>query len=348
MGDLRGRDLTSTLDLTSAELRGLVERARAIKSGRDVPALAGKVATLLFFNPSVRTRISCESALARFGGRGIAVSPGSDTWSFEAADGVVMDGATQEHVRELAPVLARMGHAVGIRKSELITAGSAQARPTGSYAELKQDTFLHAFRRFCDVPVINLESNVHHPMQGLADMQTLLERLGDPRGKRYVLTWAWHPKSLPVATPHSQMLAAADLGMEVVLLRPEGWGLDPEVVAAARERAEALGGTLIETDDPAEAYRGARAVCAKAWGGLGWYGRFDEEARAKAGLRAGWIVDEAKLARTDDAFFLHCLPVRRNVVVADGVLDSNRSAVIDEAENRLWTAAAVFAELCGA
>jgi N-acetylornithine carbamoyltransferase len=345
MSELRGRDLYSTLDYTPAELLGLVERARAIKAGRDVPALAGKVATLLFFNPSVRTRVSCESALARFGGRGIAVSPGSDTWSFEAADGVVMDGATQEHVRELAPVLSRMGHAVGIRKSELITAGSAQARPSESYAALRADSFLQAFRRHATVPVINLESNVHHPLQGLADMQTLVERLGRPRGARYVLTWAWHPKSLPVATPHSQMLAAADLGMEVVVLRPEGWGLDPAVVSAARARAEACGGSLVETDDAAEAYRGARVVCAKAWGGLDWYGRFDAEAAAKAPLRADWIVDEEKLARTDDAFFLHCLPVRRNVVVADGVLDSNRSAVIDEAENRLWTAAAVFAAL---
>jgi N-acetylornithine carbamoyltransferase len=135
--------------------------------------------------------------------------------------------------------------------------------------------------------------------------------------------------------------------MEVVVLRPQGWGLDPDVVAAARARAQAGGGSLVETDDVDAAYRGASVVCAKAWGGLDYYGRFDAEAADKAPLRKRWIVDEEKLARTDDAFFLHCLPVRRNVVVADGVLDSNRSAVIDEAENRLWTAAAVFAELIG-
>ena len=144
------------------------------------------------------------------------------------------------------------------------------------------------------------------------------------------------------------MLAAADLGMNVTCLRPAGWSLDPEIVAAARARAEAGGGSLVETDDQAAAYEGAHVVCAKAWGGLDWYGRFDAEAAAKAPLRADWIVDEPKLARTADAFFLHCLPVRRGVVVADGVLDSNRSGVIDEAENRLWTAAAAFAELLGA
>src|SRR5688572_29333305 len=204
MADFAGRDLLSTLDFSSGELRTLVDRALAIKAGRDSPALRGKVGALLFFNPSVRTRVSCESALARFGGQGITIHPGSDTWNFEAEDGVVMDGATQEHVRELAPVLSRLSHVVGIRKSELITVGSGQTRVTGDYADLRRDAFLRAFQRFAQVPVVNLESNAFHPLQGLADMATLVERLGDPRGKKYVLTWAWHPKSLPVATPHSQ------------------------------------------------------------------------------------------------------------------------------------------------
>lgn len=348
MPEFAGRDFVSTLDYTSEELRGLVDLARALKAGRVERSLAGRVAALMFFNPSVRTRLSCESAMARFGGAAITINPGKDTWNFEAGEGVVMDGDTQEHVRELAPVVSRMCHLVGIRKSELITVGTHKAVATGSYDELKQDTFIQRFRRFCEVPVINLESNSSHPMQGLADMTTLVEKLDEPRGHKYVLTWAWHPKSLPVATPHSQLLSAADLGMNVTLLRPDGWGLDPEVVDAARLRAEAAGGSLEETDDAASAYAGARVVCAKAWGSLDYYGRFEQEPAAKAGLREAWRVDEDKMARTDDAFFLHCLPVRRNVVVTDGVLDSNRSAVVDEAENRLWTAAAVFCALAGA
>jgi N-acetylornithine carbamoyltransferase len=182
-------------------------------------------------------------------------------------------------------------------------------------------------------------------MQGLADSMTMLEKLGDPRGKKYVLTWTWHPKSLPVATPHSQLLSAVDLGMHVTILRPDGWGLEPEVVRRARARAEALGGSVSETDDVDAALRGAQVVCAKEWGSLDYYGRFDQEQAAKAPLRARWIVDVEKMQKTDDAFFMHCLPVRRNVVVTDGVLNSNRSAVIDQAENRLWTAAAVFGAL---
>ena len=345
MIDLSGRDLLSSLDLAPEEVRALLAFARDIKAGRVRPALAGRVAALVFFNPSVRTRVSCESALARFGGTGITLNAGKDTWNFECGEGVVMDQNTQEHVRELAPVLSRMGHFVGIRKSELITVGLDRAAVSQSYADLARDEFLHRFAEFAEVPVINLESNRWHPLQGLADALTLQEKLGEPRGKKYVLTWTWHPKSLPVATPHSQLLAAADLGMRVTLLRPAGFGLEPEVVRAARERAEAQGGSLSETDDIAAAMKGAHVVCAKEWGGLGYYGRFEEEQRAKEALRARWIVDAARMQATDDAFFLHCLPVRRNVVVSDAVLNSSRSAVIDQAENRLWTAAAVFGAL---
>lgn len=347
MLDLGPRHLLSTLDFTCEEVRALVDLALQLKAGDVDPRLQGQVAALLFFNPSVRTRMSCESALARYGGSAVSIQPGKDTWNFEAGEGVVMDGATQEHVRELGPVLSRMCHYIGMRKSDLITSGAGKVQVTESYDELARDEFMHALARHADVPLINLESNRFHPMQGLADMATLIERTGEPRGKKYVLTWAWHPKALPVATPHSQLLAAADLGMDVTLLRPEGYELEPEVVRRARERAESMGGHLDETDDIEAAYEGAHVVCAKSWGSLDYYGRFDEEVAAKAPLREAWIVDEAKLERTSDAFFMHCLPVRRNVIVTDGVLDSGRSAVIDEAENRLWTAAAAFSALRG-
>lgn len=341
--DHAGRNFLTTLDYSPEEVRALIDFSLALKAGRARAELQGLVAALLFFNPSVRTRVSCESALARSGGTAISISPGKDTWNFECGAGVVMDGNTQEHVRELAPVLSRMCHFIGVRKSELVTVGAAKADVTGSYADLARDEFISRLSDFAEVPVVNLESNRWHPLQGLADGATMIEKLGEPRGQKYVLTWAWHPKSLPVATPHSQLLAAADLGMDVTILRPPGYGLEPAVVQAARERAEALGGTVRESDDVEGAYKDARVVCAKGWGSLEYYGRFDEEARDKAALRNGdWIVDERKMAMTDQAWFLHCLPVRRNVIVTDGVIESRRSAVIDEAENRLWTAAAVF------
>ncbi|HJP03347.1 MAG TPA: N-acetylornithine carbamoyltransferase [Planctomycetota bacterium] len=348
---LKDRHFLSTLDFSVEEVLYLVRRALDLKAegrgGACPRLLEGRVGALLFFNPSVRTRVSCESAMTRLGGAAITINPGKDTWNFEVGEGVVMDGNTQEHVRELAPVLSRMCHFIGVRKSELITVGSARAEASADYEELARDPFLHALAKYGEVPVVNLESNRFHPLQGLADMATISERIPEPRGKKYVLTWTWHPKSLPVATPHSQMLAAADLGMDVTVLRPNGWELEGEVMEAARERARACGGEVRETDDAEAAFEGAHVVCAKAWGSLNYYGRFDREAQDKAGLRADWTVDEARMDRTADAFFMHCLPVRRNIVVSDGVLDSERSAVIDEAENRLWTAAALFAALGG-
>ena len=347
MIDLRGRHFLSTLDYSSAEIRAITNLALKIKRDELHGMLPGKVLSLLFFNPSVRTRVSCEAAMAKMGGHAITLNPGKDTWNFEHREGAVMDGNTQEHVKELAPVLSSFCDAVGIRKSELITTGSDRAEVTSSYAELKQDAFINRFAEFSSKPVINLESNSSHPLQGLADMATLQEQLGEPRGQKYVLTWAYHPKPLPVATPHSQLLSAADLGMDITILRPDGYDLDPDFVEAARQRTGALGGSLKVTDDIRAAYTGAKAVCAKAWGSLDYYGRFEEEARMKQALKADWIVDEAKLGHTDDAIFMHCFLVCCNVVVTDGVLDSPASVVLSEAENRLWTIAALLQCLLG-
>ncbi len=340
--ELRGRHFISELDFTPDELRAIVDLALAMKRREQFGSLPGAVLGMLFFNPSVRTRMSCESAMARMGGHAVALNPGKDTWNFEHRDRVVMDQNTQEHVRELAPVLSSYCDAIGIRKSELVTTGLTRAEVTTSWAELKKDEFLMRFKQFAKKPVINLESNSCHPLQGLADMATLVEKLEEPKGKKYVLTWAYHPKPLPVATPHSQLLAAAQLGMNVTLLRPDGYDLDPQILAAAKERAESGGGSLAVTDDPKEAYAGAVAVCAKSWGALGYYGRFEEEQEMKRALRPHWTVDSAKMALTDDAMFLHCLPVRRNVVVTDDVIDSPRSVVVDQAEHRLWTVMALL------
>lgn len=346
MQRLSTRHLLDLLDLDPAETRELAEFALRLKSGQESRDLAGRFLSLLFFNPSVRTRISCESAAARFGASSSAVSAGKDTWNFECGEGVVMDGETQEHVRELAPVLSRYSDWIGVRRSDRITVG-LEEHESASWGELRKDTFIKQFARFSEVPVLNLESNFAHPLQGLADMSTMKERLGEElRGQRYVLTWTWHPKALPMATPHSQLIAACDSGCEVVVARPEGWSLDSELMERARSRAEVSGGSLVETDDLDGALDGARIVCAKSWGSQDYCGKpADQEAQAKESLREKWIVDKQRMQRTADAWFMHCLPVRRNVVVTDDVLNSNRSLVTDQAENRMWTAAAALCAL---
>jgi N-acetylornithine carbamoyltransferase len=346
MARLSSQHLLDLLDLSPEETWSLAEQALRLKRGEARDSLEGRFLSLLFFNPSVRTRVSCEAAAARLGAAATAITAGTETWNFEVGEGAVMDGETQEHVRELAPVLSRYSDWIGVRRSERISVGLAQ-KETPSWETLRGDGFLRTFAKHSEVPVLNLESNFAHPLQGLADLASLHEQFGgSPRGKRYVLSWAWHPKALPMATPHSQLVAACDAGCDVVLARPEGWSLDGEVLTRASERAASRGGSLSETSDLEEALDGAQIVCAKSWGATSFYGKPPaEEASAKRELRSRWIIDEQAMQRTQDARFMHCLPVRRNVVVTDGVLDSRRSLVIDQAENRMWTAAAALCAL---
>ncbi len=173
---------------------------------------------------------------------------------------------------------------------------------------------------------------------------TLREKLGATQGKKYVLSWAYHPKALPMATPNSQMLAACDLGMNVVVAHPEGWELDPEILGIAASRARQSGGTLTVEHEMERALEGAEVVCVKSWGALHHYGNWDVELQQRSGLK-DWIVTSEKLQRTAHALVMHCLPVRRNVEISDDVLDSTSSIVIDEAENRLWAQMALLSTL---
>jgi N-acetylornithine carbamoyltransferase len=194
------------------------------------------------------------------------------------------------------------------------------------------------------VPVINMESALWHPCQALADALTWQE-LGLQAGNPIVLSWAYHPKALPTAVPSSVLAVAAQRGLNVTVLRPEPFALDGELVARASEIASACGGSVSETDD-LEALAGARVVYGKSWGSLQAYGRPEEEAELRAPF-TDWQVTADWMARTDNGRFMHCLPVRRNVVVADAVLDSEASVVVDQAENRLHVQKAVLLELVG-
>jgi len=343
---LKGRHFLNTADLEQEEFVELVDRALALKQGYWRPSLAGMVMGMLFFNPSLRTKTSLASGVARLGGTTVDLPVGQGTYAFEFRDGVVMDGATQEHIREAAPVLSQYCEALAVRSSELVTRGSAVGDTSATWAEARQDLVVRSFARHATVPVINLESNSFHPCQGLGDALTLREHFGRPQGKKYVLTWAYHPKPLPTATPHSQLLAACDMGCDVTLAFPEGWDLDDEVVTAARSRAAQAGGSLTLSHDQAAAADGADVICAKSWGALPYYGDWEAEKEIRA-MHKNWIVDEALMARTNRGVFMHCLPVRRNVVVTDEVLDGPRSIVVQQAGNRMYAQNALLASLLG-
>lgn len=331
-----------TADFSRAELDDLMALALRMKAG-DGPRTPGKKLGMLFFNPSLRTRMSFEVAMANLGGHAVVLQAGKDSWTLEFDDRVIMNGSTQEHVREAARVISRYVDAIAVRSSELMTTG-AQTVEAAGWLEQRADLVLRSFMRHATVPIINMESNLYHPCQGLADGLTMREKLGDMRGRKVALTWSYHPKALPLATPHSHLLIACALGADVVLARPEGFDLDPEVTARAERLAAEQGGGLRVTSERDEALAGAEVVIAKSWASLAMFGRWAAE-KAVREQHQGWIVDEAAMARTNDGHFMHCLPVRRGVEVTPEVLDGERSWAIDEAENRLWAQQALLYRL---
>lgn len=324
-----------TSDFSTTQLTGLIESALKIKSSevKNRP-LEGKSIALVFFNPSLRTRASMQVGIYELGGNPVILEPGGTSWTLEHRDGVVMDGNKTEHLAEFVRVLERYVSAIGVR----------------TFAELKDweiertDPILAAFAKYASVPVINLESAMHHPCQSMADMMTIREKLGEGR-KKVLMTWAWHPKPLPMAVPNSFALAASQFGHDLRIAHPKGYELDDELVSEITRQAVANGGSVEFTNDPETAYDGIEVVYAKSYGSKNFYGNPDGDVAHRASLREKWIVNEAKMARTNNGHFMHCLPVRRNVIVTDGVIDSAKSVVIDEAENRLHIQKAIMSEL---
>jgi ornithine carbamoyltransferase len=297
-------------------------------------ALAGRTLGLLFFNPSLRTLASMQVAMAELGGTSFVITPGSGSWELETRDGAVMDGKAAEHIREAIPVLASYCDALGVR---------AFAEGRDLAADLAEPVFAR-IAALCGKPLVNLESAMNHPCQALADWKTL-DDLGVPRRGKFVLSWANHPRALPLAVPAAVTHMAALRGMEVVVLRPEGFALPEPLMRKAREAAAAAGGSLVETADREAALAGAHVVYAKEWGATEPYG----DAAADASLRAGlgdWTVRESWFAGARaDCRLMHCLPVRRNVALADELLDGARSAVLPQARNRLVVQRAVLHRL---
>ena len=333
------RDFLAVEDWAPAEIESLLLLAARIKRGEVHGGLEKKVLAMVFMDPSLRTRASFETAMFLHGGHAMVLEPGKGSWILETAPGAVMDGATVEHIADAARVLGRYADALAVR-----------AFPRGSdWAVARQDAVIKDFARYCEKPVINLESTRRHPCQQLADALTLQEKLGETKGKRFVLTWTWHPKALPTAVPASAALAAASLGMEVVIARPDGYELDPEDTALVRRLTQQRGGEFVHIiNDPDEATTGADAIYAKSWGSVKLFGRPEEEAELRANLR-DWKLTARRLrsSRGGKAVVMHCLPVRRNVEIDDDVLDGPTSAVVDQAENRLHVQRALLLHLIG-
>lgn len=333
--NLKGKDFLSTADLSFDELTSLIDLASKIKGGdyRERPLL-GKSVALVFFNPSLRTRASMEIAVYELGGNAVTLDVGKGTWSLEHREAVVMDSDKTEHIKEAARVLSRYVAAIGVRAFPEMKA----------YEDEMSDPIIGGFAEYSDVPVFNLESARHHPFQALADAMTIREKLGEFSHQRVVLSWAYHPKPLPMAVPNSFALIAAQCGIDLTIACPPEYDLGDEVLAEIEAGAKSGGGRVTISRDYREACEDARIVYAKSWGSKGFYGRAEADVELRQRYKL-WRIDEEVMRSTDNGWFMHCLPVRRNVVVTDGVLDGPQNAAIDEAENRLHVQKAVLASI---
>ncbi len=326
----------NTQDWSRGELDGLLAQAARFKRDKLGNALKGRSIALVFFNPSLRTRTSFELGAFQLGGHAVVLQPGKDAWPIEFDLGVVMDGDAEEHIAEVAKVISRYVDMIGVRAFPKFVDWSVD----------REDRVLRGFAEHATVPVINMET-ITHPCQELAHVLALREHFGtdDLRGRKYVLTWTYHPKALNTAVANSALTIATRMGMDVTLLCPtKDYVLDERYMGWARDNVAASGGSLAVSHDIDSAYAGADVVYAKSWGALPYFGNWDAEKPLRDRFRH-FIVDEAKMARTSNGVFSHCLPLRRNVKASDAVMDSPACIAIEEAENRLHVQKAIMAAL---
>ena len=309
------REFTSILQL--GDIKKAIEEAKYVKANPFADQELGRNKTLLmvFFNNSLRTRLSTQKAALNLGMNVIVLDVNQGAWKLETERGVVMDGDKSEHLLEAIPVMGSYCDLIGVR----------------SFArfESKEDDYneviLNQFIKYSGKPVFSMEAATRHPLQTFADILTIEEHKTKARPK-VVLTWAPHPKALPQAVPNSFAEGIKMTDYDFVIANPEGYDLDPEFVGKARV-----------THDQDEALRGADFVYAKNWAAYGDpnYGQVLSRDRS-------WTVTSEKMALTDNAFFMHCLPVRRNMIVSDEVIESPKSLVIPEAANRVVSAQTVM------
>ena len=328
------RHMISTADWSRSEIETLLSHAQQLKQEPIQPLLKNKNIGLLFFNPSMRTRSSFQLGTQQMGGHFVVLSPGKDAWPIEFNDHEMMDGDPEEHIAEVAKVLSRYCDLLAVRAFPKFQ----------DWREDRQDKVIHAFAKYATVPVINMET-ITHPCQELALALTLKEKWGQTDKKNFLLTWTYHPKPLNTAVANSGLIIAAKMGMNVKLLIPdERYRLDDRYMDLAASYCADNSASFDVTTDIEEGYKDANMVYAKSWGALPFFGNWEAEKPIRDANKH-FIVNEEKMALTDNAFFSHCLPVRRNIKVTDGVLDSDAAIHIDEAENRLHVQKALMATL---
>lgn len=309
------KQFTSVNDVQNIEQ--LVKEALACKANPFQNQIGkNKTLGLLFFNPSLRTRLSTQKAANNLGIHVMSMDLNTHGWKLEFEDGAVMNSTKAEHIKEGAAVISQYCDVIGVRTFPSLTDREKDY----------QEHILNQFIKYASVPVISLESATRHPLQSLTDLVTIREHQKIERPK-VVLTWAPHPKALPqaVANSFAEWMIAADI--DLTITHPKGYELSKDFI----------GNTPIEYNQN-KAFKGADFIYTKNWSSFHDYGKILKN-------NSDWMITPDKMALTNDAYFMHCLPVRRNVVVADAVLDSPKSLVIQQSNNRTYAAQAVLRKL---
>ncbi len=333
---IQGRDVVSLSTFSEEEIRAVVARARSLKAEGFEAPLRGRSLAMVFFDPSLRTRASFAIAFTTLGGTVIDLSAERDLWPLEIRDGAVMDGLADEHIKDAARVLSEYADVIAIR---------ALARG-GDWARERRDRVIVSFQKYATVPIFNMESVLDHPCQAWGDALTLEEELGELRGKCMALVWTYHPKARPLAVPHGVSVMACKLGMDLAVAHPEGYPLDQGVMTTLRHTAASTGSELRFVDDPMAAAEGADVVYAASWGSLDLHGRAEAEKERRESHRDRRVTSEL-MDRTNDARFMHAMPIRRNVEADDAVVDAAGSLVVPQAGNRLHIQRALFTSVLG-
>lgn len=310
------KHFTSVNDIK--DLDELLLLAKQIKSAPYNNKTLGENKTigLLFFNPSLRTRLSTQKAATNLGLNTIVMNLNNDGWNLEFEDGAIMNGNKAEHVKEAARVISQYCDIIAIRSFPTLTDKEKD----------EEEQVINSFKKYASVPVISLEGATEHPLQALADILTITE-FKIKKKPKVVLTWAPHPKTLPHAVPNSftKMMQLADV--DFVITHPKGYELNPEVTGKSKI-----------THNQHEAFKDADFIYAKNWSNYNDYGQITSQDQS-------WTVTSEKMKLTNNAKFMHCLPVRRNQIVTDEVIDGENSIVIQQANNRTFAAQAILTKI---
>ena len=278
------------------------------KSAYELNSLGiNKTLGLLFFNPSLRTRISTEKAAKILGMNVISMNFNNEGWNLECEDRVIMNSNKAEHIKDAARVVGQYCDIIGIRSFPSLI----------NKTDDEKDIVINSFKKYANIPVINLESSIYHPLQALADAVTIKEKVKKPK---IVLSWAPHIKPLPHAVANSFINMAKKMNYDIKITNPIGYNLNENIT----DGIEII-------NNQKEAFEGANLVYAKNWSSYDNYGKVLD-------IKDSWIIDDDKMNITNNAKFMHCLPVRRNLVVSDSIIDSDNSLVVEQANNRVYSA----------